>query len=95
MYLAICQYPIDRLTALNYNDLMTSYRWKWTATIKKQSLTDLQDMAAGLGYFVTAPGGLTGRPSPADMLDALAAAYRADPAGTLAALRALLAPPNA
>ena len=95
MYLAICQYPIDRLTALNYNDLMTSYRWKWTATIKKQSLTDLQDMAAGLGYFVTAPGGLTGRPSPADMLDALATAYRLDPAATLDALRALLVPPDA
>jgi hypothetical protein len=33
--------------------------------------------------------------SPADMLDALAAAYRLDPAATLDALRALLAPPNA
>ena len=50
-------------------------------------------MAAGLGYFVTAPGGLTGRPSPADMLDALATAYRLDPAATLDALRALLVPP--
>jgi hypothetical protein len=95
MYLAICQYPIDRLTIPIYNLPMTSYRWKWTATIKKQSLVDLQDMAAGLGFFVTAPGGLTGRPSPADMLDALAAAYRLDPAGTLDALRVLLVPPDA
>jgi hypothetical protein len=36
-----------------------------------------------------------GQPSPPDMLDALAAAYRVDPAGTLAALRALLVPPDA
>ena len=95
MYLAICQYPIDRFTIPIYNVDMTSYRWKWTATIKRESLTELQDLAAGLGYFVTAPGGLTGRPSPADMLDAIAAVYRADPAGTLDALRALLAPPDA
>jgi len=90
MYLAICQYPIDRLTISIYNDLMTSYRWKWTATIKRESLTELQDLAAGLGFLVTSPGGLTGRPSPADLLDALAECHRRDPGGTRLALKVLL-----
>ena len=90
MYLAICQYPIDRLPTLNYNDLMTSYRWKWTATIKRESLTELQDLAARLGFLVTSPGGLTGRPSPADLLDALAECHRRDPGGTRMALKTLL-----
>jgi hypothetical protein len=38
---------------------------------------------------------LSGPAFAADMLDALAAAYRVDPAATLAALRALLVPPDA
>ncbi len=96
MYLAICQYPIDRFTIPIYNVDMTSYRWKWTATIKRESLTELQDLAARLGFFVTSPGGLTGRPSPADMLDALAAAYRRDPEGVALAFRVLgVVPPDA
>ena len=90
MYLAICQCPIDILTIPNYNDLMTSYRWKWTATIKRESLTELQDLAARLGFLVTSPGGLTGRPSPADLLDALAECHRRDPGGTRLALKVLL-----
>lgn len=49
----------------------------------------LQDMALELGYVVTSPGGLTGRPSPADMIDALAAAYRADPGGVHMALKVI------
>ena len=55
----------------------------------------LTDLAAGLGFIVIAPSLYTGKPSVPDMLDAIAAAYRADPAGTLAALRALLVPPDA
>lgn len=73
-----------------YNDCMTSYRWKWTATIKRQSLNELQDIAARLGFVVTSPGGLTGRPSPADLLDALAECHRRDPGGTRMALKVLL-----
>ena len=68
---------------------MTSYKWKWTANIKRESLNELQELAAGLGYFVTSPGGLFGQPSPADMLDALAAIYRADPGGVHLALKVI------
>jgi len=79
-----------------YNDDMPNYKWKWTATIKRESLTTLQDMAVTLGFLVTSPGGLTGRPSPADMLDALAAAYRRDPEGVALAFRVLgVVPPDA
>ena len=67
-----------------------NYRWTWSARIQKETLVALQGMAAGLGYVVTQASRYQGQPSPPDMLDALAAAYRADPAGTLAALRALL-----
>ena len=55
----------------------------------------MQTMAAGLGYVVTQASRYHGKPSPPDMLDALAAAYRADPAATLDTLRALLPPPDA
>ena len=92
MYLAICQYPIDMLAIAIYNECM-SYTWKWTAAIDRESLPSLQDLAEELGFIVTSPGGLNGRPSPAAMLDALAAAYRLDPAGTLDVLRTLLVPP--
>lgn len=68
---------------------MTAYKWKWTATINRETLTQLQELAEGLGYVVTSPGGLTGRPSPADMLDALAAAYAADPGGVHLALKVI------
>lgn len=72
-----------------YNAVMTAYKWKWTATINRETLTRLQEMAQGLGYVVTSPGGLTGRPSPSDMLDALAAAYAADPGGVHLALKVI------
>lgn len=52
-------------------------------------------MAARLGFIVTGNNAFTGNPAPADMLDAIAAVYRADPAGTLDALRALLNATNA
>ena len=58
----------------------------------------LTDLAAGLGFIVIAPSLYTGKPSVPDMLESLAAVYRADPAGTLDALRALLnatTPPDA
>ncbi len=72
-----------------------NYRWTWNARIQKETLAALQAMAAGLGFVVTQASRYQGKPSPPDMLDALAAVYRLDPAGTLDALRALLAPPDA
>lgn len=68
---------------------MTTYRWKWTATIKRESLPALQKLANNLGFIVTSPGGLTGRPSPADMLDALAAAYERDSGAVIDALKGI------
>jgi len=66
-----------------------TYRWKWTAAIKKETLTALQELAAGLGYVANVPGGTFGKPSPAGMLDALAAAYEADPGGVHLALKVI------
>ncbi len=64
-----------------------AYRWVWTARIKQDSLPVLQEMAIALGFLVTTPGGRYGRPSAPDMLDALAAAYRADPEAVADAMR--------
>lgn len=70
--------------------MVRKYRWKWTALIDRESLTKLQELAAGLGFFATVPGGKFGKPSPAAMLDALAAAYEVDPGGTHLTLKTLL-----
>ena len=78
-----------------YTVVMAAYKWRWTAPILRDTLPTLQEMAARLGFIVTGNNAFTGNPAPADMLDALAAVYRLDPAGTLDALRALLAPPSA
>ena len=67
-----------------------NYRWTWNARIQKDTLAALQSMAGELGFIVTQASRYQGRPSPPDMLDALAAAYRPHPARTPAALRALL-----
>ncbi len=72
-----------------------NYRWTWNARIQKETLAALQTMAGELGFLVTQASRYQGKPSPPDMLDALAAAYRLDPPATLAALRALLVPPDA
>ena len=69
-----------------------NYRWTWNARIQRDTLVALQSMAGKLGFIVTQASRYQGKPSPPDMLDALAAAYRADPAGVLASLSALLAP---
>ena len=55
----------------------------------------LTELAAGLGFIVSTPSLYTGKPSVPDFLESLASAYRADPPATLAALRALLVPPDA
>lgn len=66
-----------------------SYRWKWTATITPESLPLLQSLAKELGYVVDVPGGNFGKPAPAAMLDALAAAYERDPGGVHLALKVI------
>lgn len=66
-----------------------AYKWVWTARIEKDSLIALQELAANLGFIVNTPGGFHGDPSPPAMLDALAAAYRADSGGVIDAMRAI------
>ena len=63
--------------------------------LKIEARDSLTDLAEALGFIVTRKGTYDGLPSVPDLLEALAAAYRLDPAGTLDALRALLAPPDA
>ena len=63
--------------------------------LKIEARDSLTDLAEALGFIVTRKGTYDGLPSVPDLLEAIAAAYRADPAGTLDALRALLAPPDA
>jgi hypothetical protein len=67
---------------------MRSYSYAWKASIDRETLPVLQEIAGKLGYIVDVPGGNFGNPSPPAFLDALAAAYQRDPAGLLAALRA-------
>ena len=64
--------------------------YRWSAKIERNTLLALQAMAESLGFIVTAPGGKLGNASPPALLDALAAAYRADPGGTRLALKVLL-----
>lgn len=66
-----------------------AYRWTWTARIKPETLTVLQELAAELGYTVDTPSRFYGDPAPTDMLDALAAAYQRDPGGVHLALKVM------
>ena len=68
---------------------MSKTKYKWTATIKRENLKHLQELAAGLGFIVRTPSGLYGSPAPAAMLDALAVAYERDPGGVHLALKVL------
>ena len=73
-----------------------NYRWTWNARIQKDTLAALQSMAGELGFIVTQASRYQGKPSPPDMLDALAAAYRLDPEGVALAFRVLgVVPPDA
>ena len=67
-----------------------NYRWTWNARIQKETLTALQLLAEELGYIVTQASRYQGKPSPPDMLDALATVYRLDPAAARSALAGLL-----
>lgn len=63
--------------------------YRWSAKIDRGTLPTIQALAANLGFIVDTPGGFHGDPSPPAMLDALAAAYRRDPAGVKLAFRVL------
>ena len=65
------------------------YIWKWTARIKRDSLSLLQELAGELGFIIDTPGGYHGEPSAPAMLDALAAAYRRDPGGVKLAFKVM------
>lgn len=49
----------------------------------------MMSMAEALGFITTQPGGNAGQPSPPQLLEAIAAAYAANPAAVTAALRSL------
>ncbi len=61
---------------------------KYTTRIEPDTLPALQSLAADLGFFADTPGRYYGDPSSPALLDALAAAYRADPSGLANKLRA-------
>lgn len=63
------------------------YRYYYKVGIKPETQPLLVEMARDLGFFVTAPGRFYGDPSPADLLDKLAAAYQADPTAVTECLR--------
>ncbi len=63
--------------------------YRWSARIEKETLRELQLVASHLGFIVTTPGATQGKPSPPDMLDSLAAAYRRDAQTVLGAMRAI------
>lgn len=72
-----------------------SYKYAYQVRIEQNTLPELQTLSASLGFLVENPGATQGNPSPASLLDALAAAHRADPAGLVATLAAALAPTRA
>mgnify|MGYP003619967188 CR=1 FL=1 len=84
---------IDYCVRIPYTDLMAkrkSVYYRWSAKIERDTLSQLQELAAGLGFIVDTPGGYFGNASPPAMLDALAAAYERDPGGTKLALKVIL-----
>lgn len=54
-----------------------------------ESRDALTDLARDLAFYADQPGMHYGNPSPGQLLDALAAAYRTNPTAVAAALRAL------
>ena len=66
-----------------------TYKWTWQARIEPATLEALRKLAGNLGFIVDAPGNYFGTPSAPAMLDALAAAYRADSGAVIDAMREL------
>jgi hypothetical protein len=60
--------------------------YSYRVRIEEDTTPALQELAAGLGFVATRPGKFLGAPSPGSLLDALAAAYRADPDNVLFAM---------
>jgi hypothetical protein len=70
------------------------YSYAYKVRIKEETLPSLQMLAGALGFKVDTPGRYLGDPSPAAMLDALADAYRRDPAGVKLTLKVLGVTPD-
>lgn len=68
---------------------MSYYKYFYKVGIRRASLPLLQALADDLAFVATEPGAMQNKPSPAMLLDALAAAYANDPAVVVAALRDL------
>lgn len=71
-----------------------AYKWTWQARIRPDSLVALRELADSLGFIVDSPGQYQGTASAPAMLDALAEAYRRDPAGVRLALKVLGVTPD-
>ena len=63
--------------------------YSYRVRIEKETTPALQDLAQSLSFVATTPGKYLGVPSPGSFLDALAAAYAADPDGVKAALKGI------
>lgn len=61
---------------------------RYHTRVEPDTLPALDLLSADLGFFVDVPGTYYGEPSKPDLLDALAAAYRRDPAGLVSKLQA-------
>jgi hypothetical protein len=69
--------------------MVRSYKYAYLVRIDPDTRPSLAEMAEALGFINDTPGAKCGDPSPASLLDALAVAYRADPARVLTTLRAI------
>lgn len=74
--------------AMNTERASTPF-YRWSAKIRRDTLPELQALAATLGFVVDTPGRHDGDPATPKLLDALAAAYRADSGAVIDALRDL------
>ena len=61
--------------------------YRWSAKIRRDTLPELQKLASNLGFIVNTPGRHDGDPATPKLLDALAAAYRADSGAVIDAMR--------
>ncbi len=68
---------------------MSTDTHRLTVRISPDTAPALRELAAGLGFVVVQPSPFLGQPSLNDLLDALAAAYEADPGGVHLALKVL------
>jgi len=62
---------------------------KYRPVLDPEVREPLFDLASGLGFVVTQPGTYLGEPSVTDLINAIAAAYRRDPAGIKLAFKVM------